>query len=332
MALDVEQAISIMQSHNMIRPVNITNGWYRCYCPIHSGGQERKPSFGISLSDQYRGGELYPAGFAHCFACGYAKPLPELIEDILKDKGVSQTGEEWLIENLPGYDPEPDFDYLVPESMIAALQSKYAVKQIQDMTSQTPKYVSEEELATYRYVVPYMYERKLTDEIIEKYDIGYDANWIPPGRKKPVPCITIPVRDINKNTLFLCRRSIAGKLFNYPEGVVKPVYGVDMIPAGTKSVIICESCLDALAAVSYGYPAVALLGTGNRYQIQQLKQLGCREFVICTDGDEAGRRAASKLKRYLKSVALVWVVPMPDGKDVNDLSKEEFDDVYARRE
>ena len=177
-----------------------------------------------------------------------------------------------------------------------------------------------------------MYERKLTDEVIEKYDIGYDAKWIPPGRKKPVPCITIPVRDRQGRTLLLCRRSIQGKLYNYPTGVQKPVFGIDVLPYGLKTVIICESAINAMTAVVYGYNAVALLGTGNPYQIQQLKELGVQNFVICMDGDEAGQKATMKLKKALRTVAMVWSITMPDGKDLNDCSKEEFDNLYLKRE
>ena len=251
---------------------------------------------------------------------------------MLKIHNISKSGKDWLVENIPGFNPDIEFDSLLPESTIIGLNDKYAANYVKSLVKSTTSYVTEDELSKYRFTVPYMYERKLTDEIIQKYDIGVDIHWLPPGRKKEVPCITFPVRDRFGNTLFIARRSIKGKLFHYPEGVVKPLYGLDMIPAGCKSVIIAESCFNALTAVSYGYNAVALLGTGNSYQINQLKQLGVSEYVICTDGDEAGRRAAKKLKAQLSSVAVVWVVPMLEGKDLNDLSKSEFDDLYARRE
>ena len=146
-----------------------------------------------------------------------------------------------------------------------------------------------------------------------------------------MPCITFPVRDAEGRTLFFCRRSVEGKLYNYPNGVTKPVYGLDMIPADCKSVIICESIINALTLWVWGYVAVALMGTGNQYQLTQLKRLGVREFVLCMDGDEAGRKANSKLKNALKQVAIVSTVDMPDGKDVNDLDKSDFDNLYELR-
>ncbi len=170
-----------------------------------------------------------------------------------------------------------------------------------------------------------MYERKLTDEIIDKFDVGFDAEFIPPGRKKPLPCITIPVRDSTGNTLFFCRRSIEGKFFHYPTGVTKPVFGIDMIPPNTSTVIVCESCINALTCWVYGYPAVALMGTGNSYQMSQLQRLGVKEYIICMDGDDAGKRSTEKLKKHLSSIAIVYTVNMIPGKDVNDCTKEEFE-------
>ena len=143
----------------------------------------------------------------------------------------------------------------------------------------------------------------------------------------------MPVHDKDGNVLFFCRRAIDVKIYNYPENVVKPVYGIYQLPKGCKSVIICESIINALTAVVYGYCAVALMGTGNAYQIDQLKRLGVQEFVLCMDPDDAGRRGAKKLKNALKSVALVWNISLPDGKDLNDLeSKAEFDYYYSMKE
>ena len=212
-----------------------------------------------------------------------------------------------------------------PREKVGNLSTQHIIQQTDFLT--------EEELSSYRFTVQYMYDRKLTDEVIEKYDIGFDPNFVLPGRKKATPCITMPVHDKDGNVLFFCRRAIDVKIYNYPENVVKPVYGIYQLPKGCKSVIICESIINALTAVVYGYCAVALMGTGNAYQIDQLKRLGVQEFVLCMDPDDAGRRGAKKLKNALKSVALVWNISLPDGKDLNDLeNKAEFDYYYSMKE
>lgn len=318
----------------LMRSSKISNNWYTCFCPFHAGGNEKKPAFGILLEDQYKASQHYPAGFCHCFACGYAKPLPEMITELLKLKNISLDGFQWLQENIEGFETENEFDYLLSLDIVQGLNERYAAEYLNTIVKKTkPNFVTEEELASYRFTVPYMYERKLTDEIINKYDIGFDAHFVAPGRKKETPCITMPVHDKDGNVLFFCRRAIEIKFYNYPVDVVKPVYGIYLLPKGCKSVVICESIINALTAVSYGYHAVALMGTGNSYQIEQLKRLGVQEFVICLDPDDAGRKGAKRLKYALKSAGLVWTMSLPDGKDVNDLeNKAEFDYYYSLKE
>lgn len=333
MSLDVELVLHKLEDLKLLRLNKPSGEWYQIYCPFHSNGEEKRPSCGVALTDQFRSGRTLKAGTFHCFTCNTVKSLPDTITYLLQQHAVSKTGLEWLKENIEGFEDDyDDFDYLIPQNLMNAINANYAIDYINSLVNQNnTNFISEQELATYRQIVPYMYERGLTNELIEKYDIGYDANFTPPGKKKPVPSITFPVKDRNGNTLFLCRRSIKGKMFNYPQGVEKSLYGIYELPKNTKSVVICESCINALTAIKYGYHAVALLGTGTSYEINQLKELGVQEYVICLDPDDAGRRGAAKLKKALSSTGLVWVVDMPDGKDLNDCTKEEFDAVYANR-
>ncbi len=69
------------------------------------------------------------------------------------------------------------------------------------------EHISEEELDSYRFVHPYMKTRKLSDKVIEMFDVGYD---------KDTECLTFPVKDINGNCLFIARRNVEFKRFSYP--------------------------------------------------------------------------------------------------------------------
>jgi hypothetical protein len=329
--MDVELVVDKLEEFGLLRKNRKIGNYMSVYCPFHAGGQEKKPSCGILLTSEYRNGQSYPAGWTHCFACGAAYSLEQAVQEMLKTRSITTSARDWLVENVPGYEPD-EIDRLIPQDMADALASKLAVNNILDQLNQTTTYVSEDELAKYRYTVPYMYERKLTDEIIAEYDVGYDANWIPEGRKKPVPCITFPVHDRYGRTLCIIRRAIATKLYHVPAGVQKPVYGLDRIPSNCKSVVICESIFNALTCRVFGYNAVALLGTGTTYQMQQLRELGVQEFVICMDGDEAGRRATNKLKKALSSCAIVWAMHMLEGKDVNDIDIDTFNKLYMERD
>jgi DNA primase len=136
--------------------------------------------------------------------------------------------------------------------------------------------------------------------------------------------------------LFIARRSVITKFFNYPEGVEKPLYGlyeISQLETPPKEVIICESMLDALTCWVYGKCAVALNGLGNDLQFKQLKQLPCRTLILATDNDTRGMEARQRLRKQLGNSKIIkeYLIPRiqrEDGsytKDINDLTREEFD-------
>lgn len=287
-------------------------------CPFHKEGQERKPSFGINKN----------TGECHCFGCGWSGTLSEMISNCFGKDDFGVYGNKWLIRNFlsVAVESRPDID-------VDFCRRK-------KITSETKKYISEQELDSYRYTHPYMYKRKLTDEIIDLFDIGYD---------KIAECITFPNRDINGNCLFIARRSVKTKFFNYPQDVEKPVYGlyelrkISKVKIGTKryptglqvptyestypsEIIICESMIDALTCWVYGRYAVALNGTGNENQFKTLRNMPNRKFILATDMDEAGLKARERIRQSLGNKLVteyVWDINV--AKDINDMNKEYFD-------
>ena len=89
--IDVNVVIDILTSNGLLRSVKPMGDWYQCYCPFHNGGNEQKPSFGISLHEQVKNGVLYKSGFGHCFACGYSKPLNQMLSDIFSSNGIKKS-------------------------------------------------------------------------------------------------------------------------------------------------------------------------------------------------------------------------------------------------
>ena len=272
-------------------------------CPFHKEGQERKPSFGINKN----------TGECHCFGCGWSGTLSEMISNCFGKDDFGVYGNKWLIRNFlsVAVESRPDID-------VDFCRRK-------KITSETKKYISEQELDSYRYTHPYMYKRKLTDEIIDLFDIGYD---------KSTECITFPNRDINGNCLFIARRSVKTKFFNYPQDVEKPVYGLYECNICAKTIknwfpneiIICESMIDALTCWVYGKYAVALNGTGNENQFKTLRNMPNRKFILATDMDEAGLKARERIRQSLGNKLVteyVWDINV--AKDINDMNKEYFD-------
>lgn len=144
-----------------------------------------------------------------------------------------------------------------------------------------------------------------------------------------------PVRDLEGRVLFYKGRSIAGKHFYNAKDVDKSsiVFGLWELINGSfvwgtaeniKEVWITESEIDALSLISYGVPAVAIMGSHiSEDQCRELERSPFRKYVLATDNDEAGRKGASQIKRLLipkgfRFTNLRWET---DLKDVNDLIK-----------
>ncbi len=329
--MDVVAVVDKLDELGILRANRIIGNWYSIYCPIHSDGQEKHPSCGVLIHEEFRNGQVYPEALVHCFSCGLAKPLSDVVNDVLKNKHISEkSGLEWLKENIPEFE-EVEFDYLVPQGLIQALNGNFAVNYVKSKSKNQIKYVEESELANYRFTVPYLYERKLTDSVIEKFDVGVDLHFIPPGRKREVPCVTFPVRNIDGNVLFIYRRALNTKQFYMPAGLEKPIYGLYELENSATSVILCESIFNALTCYVYGYPALALFGTGTKSQISELQRMGIKEFILGLDPDDAGISGCRKLKKALQSVAIVRRMDIPESKDINDLSYSEFMEALENR-
>lgn len=270
-------------------------------CPYHN---ERRPSAGVDMR----------TGMFHCFACQEVRTLEELIAYCFGHGDDMKFGWNWLLKNFLTISVEERKD--IPLDL-----ERNALYNV------TTSYISEEELDTYRYTHPYMYQRGLTDEVIELFDIGYDS---------ASDCITFPVRDISGNTLFVARRSVKTKYFNYPKDAVKPLYGLYELYkeqeaysninryAYFSEVIITESMLDALSFWTVGKYAVALNGTGSELQYQQLRDLPCRELILCTDMDEKGLAAREKIRKKVTNKLITEYILPKGRKDANECTKEEL--------
>lgn len=283
-------------------------------CPYHANGQERRPSAGIRKSD----------GVFHCFACNEVHSLQEVISHCFgyTDDIVGSFGWQWLLKNFAVIKTEERKDV-----EIDLVRNNFANKNIILDSSDSNKStrVTAEELDSYRYIHPYMYKRGLTDEVIELFDIGYD---------KKSDCITFPIRDESGNVLFIARRSVKTKFFNYPDGVEKPLYGLYELllqtyrlaqPLTRIDLIVCESMLDALSFWTVGKYAVALNGLGNELQFKQLRELVCRKIILATDMDERGLAARKRIRRNLQNTKIITEYIFPKGrKDANDCTKEEL--------
>lgn len=225
---------------------------------------------------------------------GESCSLEQMISRCFGKDDLGQYGLNWLKNNFLG-------DILQDRQLYIDLSRKVLKNEPHK------NYIDEKELSQYRYYHPYMFKRKLTEEVIGIFDIGYDAK---------TQSITFPIRSKDGNCLFIARRSINTKWFNYPQEVEKPVYGIYelyQLKEFPKEIYICESMIDCLTLWTYKKYAVALNGLGTTYQYKQLNGLPCRKFILATDNDAAGQKARERLKVHIKG-KLVTEIKLPKRK------------------
>lgn len=268
-------------------------------CPNleHKDGRERHPSCNIFNVDD---NDKVAKGTVHCFSCGYKANFVKFICDCFENDDID-FGKEWLIENS-------DFAF---QSEVQYLPEIELDKKIEEK-----EYLNESILNNYRQYHPYMWQRKLSKEIVDLFEVGYDSYS---------KCITFPVRDEYGKLLFITKRSVENKNFFIPKYVQKPIYLLYYVLKNKiDRVVVCESQINALYCWTLGVPAIGLFGTGDEYQYNILRKSGIRIFDLMFDGDYAGRKGAFRFEQYMKDTCLInkWI--LPEGKDVNDLSYDEL--------
>lgn len=315
--------INLYNGRDILREIRPTSNAIMFTCPWHKNGSERKPSCGLIVRQKSK--DSLPVGYVHCFTCGKVATLEEFISNCFDIYDGGLYGAKWLSSNYLQIDigGRPKLDLT---KTLSRLNNNY--------DSNALNYITEQELDSYRYIHPYMYQRRLTDDVIEKFDIGYDRNFLlNPNNPKcfPMECITFPVKDINGNCLFVARRSINSKLFHYPDSAIKPIYGLyelkSFAPNNLGEIYICESMINCLTIWGYGKYAIALNGTGSESQLNDLKKLRYRKIILALDPDEAGIKGCHKIYNALKDTKIITRLLIPIGKDINDLTKEEFENL-----
>ena len=283
-------------------------------CPFHKNGQERKPSFGVN-------GEI---DRCHCFSCGWSGTIEEMISELYGYQDDGKFGKRWLIKRFNTVEIETRPNIMDGFNARNNRLNDRNINSLDNLNNNhvDNTYISDEELDKYRYIHPYMYERKMDDRVIEIFDVGYD---------KETECLTFPIRDKNGNCLFIARRSVKTKFFSYPQGVEKPVYGLyelyqlDEFP---KEIYICESMIDAITIwTHHNKYAVALNGLGNDLQFSQLNNMPNRTFILATDNDSAGIKARIRIKKYITNKIIKEIILSSNRKDINECAYNEFENI-----
>ena len=268
-------------------------------CPFHKNGNESHPSCYVYAK---RDNPDVPYGFYKCFTCGSQGNLDHLVSQSLNCS--YEDARSWLIENYSGTLTEqlgldlPEIELKKPEKI---------------------EYIDESFLDQFAYFHPYMEQRKLSKDIILKFKIG----WNP-----VTDALTFPIWDEHGRLIGISERKIKYKQFTLPKNLSKQIYLLDTVKReNITEVYVVESQIDALYLWSIGKPAIALFGTGSKEQYKMLRRSGIRYYHLALDGDLAGRQGMSKFINAMPNNVFIDVCQLPDGKDINDLSKDEIENL-----
>ena len=266
-------------------------------CPFHKEGRENHPSCYVYTGRESNSLEY---GYYKCFTCGSKGPLYKLVSKCL-DTGDEES-KKWLTDNFSN----------------TLVEAELFLPKIELKDDQEPC-LDDKILNQYAFYHPYLEDRGISFETAKKFQVGWN---------KEHNSITFPVRNKHGKLIGITERYINMKRFNIPPSMKKPVYLLDfIIKEGHTSVFVCESQINCLTLWEWGYPAIALFGTGSKAQYDLLKTSGIRHYYLCFDGDEAGRKGAFRFITYMNKDVLITNINIPEGKDVNDLTRESFEEL-----
>lgn len=297
---DLRQYIIVKTGKSYFNQVRNTPKSIMVSCPFHKQGQERKPSCGIKKDTDNKG----LIGTVHCFTCDITTDILSMIGQILGSKYNEQELESLF--RLRTIVTNSNIEY----------NTKVELFKIPQKFNTT-----EMELRNYNYYHPYLEQRRISQEVAQIYNIGYDD-----FNKH----ITFPIRDTNKNILGVGRRSILQKKYIYPYQMEKPLYGVYELPRFVRYLWIVEGPFNLWSLKGWHKSGVALLGTGTEAQYNQLLNINCSGYVLALDPDEAGIKGTNKLINFLleNKKYNIYIALLPNGKDINDLTEQEFNTLH----
>ena len=291
---DILETLRKETGYRYFREVKLKGNNYTVTCPFHKMGQESHASCQVFCDEADPKVEY---GYFHCFTCGENAHLYDVVAHCFNQN--VDFGKEWLLERFGN-------TFIQYEETLTDI--------ILDKPKKT--FLNPSILEEYNYYHPYMWKRNLTKEVVDKFQVGFDPK---------TQSITFPVWDQFNNLVMVTKRSVNTKNFFIPEDVEKPVYLLNfLLQEKQTTAYICESQINALTLQGWGYPAVALFGTGSEQQMKILNKSGIRHYYLCFDGDTPGNKAINRFKKNIRKDVLVDVVRIPFGKDVNDLTEKEF--------
>ena len=260
-------------------------------CPFHN---EKSPSFSVSPDKQ----------IFHCFGCGVGG---NVITFISKIEGI---GFKEAVENLA---EKANISLPVNTSQednkIEELKSKvYKVNMFTANYYHKRLYEPRSKIGQ-----EYVKQRKLTNETLEAYNLGFSGNFDEDVRNRVI-AFGGRVLDDSKP-----------KYINSPENVVyskgKHLFGLNVAKKGnTKKLLIVEGYMDAISLHQRGITnVVASLGTALTTNQGWLLRKNTEEVILGFDSDGAGQTAVMRAMEVMQNMGCdMRVLQMTGAKDPDE--------------
>lgn len=152
----------------------------------------------------------------------------------------------------------------------------------------------------------YWYSRKLTDNTIDRYKLGYYDGWS-----------LVPIYEDNEFVNFQCRRDEPKKAAHYWYKTGKVYLFNDTVLPFTKVIYITEGLVDAILLTQEGFPSVSAGGVNTWQQGWFNKFTNIPTIYYFEDNDEAGRIGSRAVCNSL-GLGRVKIVTFPDKENKYD--------------
>ena len=263
---------------------------------------------------------------AHCFVCGADYDTLDIIgaEYNIQDPGeIFKQAHEIFNITIDGETPPAQVYQNPPKSE----QKPPAEPQEQEEPDYTSLYrQAHKDIGK----TDYPQSRGLTEEIINRFNIGFISAWRHPKAPATVPTTprliipTSPHSYLARDT----RPDIPENQQKYSKSKVGGVriFNSQALTTAQKPIFITEGELDALSIISVGGEAIATGSTANKYKLKELlkSQKPQQPLIIAMDNDPAGETAAHQLEEILTELEITSYRANLYGqyKDANELLQE----------
>ena len=334
---ELRQRLSIVDVISRRVPLTKKGQNYWGCCPFHN---EKTPSFSVSEDK----------GFYHCFGCG---EHGDIISFTMKSENVDFKTAIKELADMAGL-PMPEYKPRDP----AAVAREESYVQITDRAASIYQQKLFEPSGA--HALEYIKKRGFTDDMIEKYRIGYaPKNSIISGtfnNVKPDALIAtglvrrgdyglydffrdklmFPIFNAHNQIVAFSGRSLDGsepkyinttdtELFHKRQTIFGFNFAREAIHRANRSIVV-EGQIDAIQMQNHGFPeTVAPLGTALTEDHIAILCKANRNITFCFDGDAAGQKAAVRacgiVLPFLRDNSDVKFAFVTGGKDPDEVLK-----------